>query len=226
LRTKFSRQSNHVSVEVIDTGVGMSEETRRRCFEPFFTTKGERGTGLGLAMVHGIARRNNSEIEIESALGRGTTVRLVFPVSAMPITESTSSSAPFTVPTRLRLLVVDDDPLLIKSIRDTLETDGHVVITASSGREGIEVFRQAKERREPFAAVITDLGMPHVNGRQVALEIKNIEPKVPIILLTGWGQRLVAEGDIPPYVDRILNKPPKLRELRETLAECLAPSNS
>jgi len=226
LRTKLSGRSGQVSVEVCDTGIGMSEETRRRCFEPFFTTKGERGTGLGLAMVHGIARRNNSDIEIESALGGGTTVRLVFPVPVMPVSESLLSSAPFTVPTRLRLLIVDDDPLLIKSMRDTLETDGHLVITASSGREGIEVFRQAQERQVPFAAVITDLGMPHVNGRQLAMEIKNIEPKVPIILLTGWGQRLVAEGDIPPYVDRVLNKPPKLRELREALAEVLLPPKS
>jgi CheY-like chemotaxis protein len=125
------------------------------------------------------------------------------------------------VPARLRLLVVDDDPLLIKSLRDTLESDGHVVVTASGGREGIAMFHQALERRESFAAVITDLGMPYVNGRQVAAEIKNLNPATPIILLTGWGQRLVAEGDIPPYVDRILNKPPKLRELREALAQCL-----
>ncbi len=172
-------------------------------------------------MVHGIARRNNADIEIDSTPGRGTTVRLVFPVPATMAAESPSSSVPFTVPSRLRLLVEDDDPLLIKSLRDILETDGHLVLTATGGREGIETFRQAHERQEPFAAVITDLGMPYVNGRQVALEIKNIEPSVPIILLTGWGQRLVAEGDIPAHIDRVLNKPPKLRELREALAQCL-----
>jgi CheY-like chemotaxis protein len=226
LRTKASPIPHQVVVEVSDTGVGMSEETRRRCFEPFFTTKGERGSGLGLAMVHGIARRNNADIEIESALGNGTTVRLVFPVSAAVAVESAPSSQPFIVPARLRLLIVDDDPILIKSLRDTLETDGHVVITANGGREGIELYRQARERKEPFAAVITDLGMPHVNGKQVALEIKNIDPSASIILLTGWGQRLVAEGDIPAYVDRVLNKPPKLRELREALAQCLLPAKS
>lgn len=226
LRTKVSLIHHQVLVEVSDTGVGMSEETRRRCFEPFFTTKGERGSGLGLAMVHGIARRNNADIEIESALGKGTTMRLVFPVSTASATESAPSSQPFIVPSRLRLLIVDDDPILIKSLRDTLETDGHVVITANGGREGIELYRQARERKEPFAAVITDLGMPHVNGRQVALEIKNIDPSAPIILLTGWGQRLMAEGDIPPHADRVLNKPPKLRELREALAQCLLPAKS
>ncbi|MCE0484785.1 MAG: ATP-binding protein [Methylacidiphilales bacterium] len=221
LRTRLTTGPDQVRVEVCDTGIGMDEDTRRRCFEPFFTTKGERGTGLGLAMVHGIARRNNADIEIDSMVGKGTTVRLVFPVPATVPSEAAPTSAPFVVPSRLRLLIVDDDPLLIKSLRDTLETDGHIVVTASGGREGIETFRQARERKEPFAVVITDLGMPYVNGRQVAAEIKNMEPTVPVLLLTGWGQRLVAEGDIPVHVDRVLNKPPKLRELREALAQCL-----
>ncbi len=70
------------------------------------------------------------------------------------------------------------------------------------------MFRSAHERQEPFAVVITDLGMPYVNGREVAAAINGIDPSTPIILLTGWGQRLVAEGDIPPHVDRVLNKPP------------------
>ncbi|MDB4793601.1 ATP-binding protein [Methylacidiphilales bacterium] len=225
LRTKLATtalEPRQVLVEVSDTGMGMDEDTRRRCFEPFFTTKGERGTGLGLAMVYGIARRHNAEIEIDSAVGKGTTIRFVFPVPAIAPTEAGPTTTAFTVPSRLRLLVVDDDPLLIKSLRDTLETDGHLVVTASGGQEGIEAFRKATEREEPFAAVITDLGMPYVNGRQVAAAIKNISPSMPIILLTGWGQRLVAEGDIPPHIDRVLNKPPKLRELREALAQLLS----
>ncbi len=209
-------------IEVSDSGVGMSEETRRRCFEPFFTTKGERGTGLGLAMVYGIIRRHNADIEIDSALGNGTTVRLSFPTSVAGAagTPSVTNTAPL-VPARLRLLIVDDDPLLIKSLRDTLEADGHAVTAATGGREGIEEFRQAYERRESFAAVITDLGMPYVSGRQVAAAIKNLSPLTPVILLTGWGQRMNAEGDVPEHVIRVLSKPPKLRELREALAQCV-----
>jgi signal transduction histidine kinase/ActR/RegA family two-component response regulator/HAMP domain-containing protein len=227
LRTKISQSGpgaanpppQHVQVEVIDTGVGMDEDTRRRCLEPFFTTKGERGTGLGLAMVYGIAQRHNAEIEIDSAVGRGTTFRFVFPVPATTPTTVAETTAAYTVPTRLRILVIDDDPLLIKSLRDTLEMDGHLVVTATGGREGIEMFRAAHEQRNPFAAVITDLGMPYVNGREVAAAIKGMSPSMPIILLTGWGQRLVAEGDVPPHVDLVLNKPPKLREIREALAQ-------
>ena len=105
-------------VEVSDTGIGMDEETRRRCLEPFFTTKGERGTGLGLAMVYGIAGRHNAQIEIESTVGKGTTIRFVFLVPATPETEPVPTETMFTVPTHLRILVVDDDPLLIKSLRE------------------------------------------------------------------------------------------------------------
>jgi signal transduction histidine kinase/CheY-like chemotaxis protein len=205
-------------VEVADTGLGMDEETRRRCLEPFFTTKGERGTGLGLAMVYGVMQRHNAEIEFESEIGHGTTVRLRFPVPAANSSDG-QPAAPDAMPPRLRILSVDDDPLLIKSLRDALEADGHAVVTASGGQEGIDAFRAAEERDEHFAVVITDLGMPYVDGRKVASAIKNDSPSTPVILLTGWGQRLVAEGDIPPHVDRVLNKPPKLKELRAALAE-------
>jgi CheY-like chemotaxis protein len=111
--------------------------------------------------------------------------------------------------------------LLIKSLRDTLESDGHLVVAANGGQEGIVAFQNACAGHEPFAAVITDLGMPYVDGRLVAAAVKDLSPSTPVILLTGWGQRLIAEGDIPPQVDQVLNKPPKLRELREALARCL-----
>lgn len=227
LRTKISEnKSRLVQVEVGDTGVGMDEEVRKRCLEPFFTTKGERGTGLGLAMVYGIVRRHNADIEIESTAGQGTTIRINFPVPAEPIKGAGRDTTPFIVPSRLRILIVDDDPLLIKSLRDTLETDGHIIVTAGGGQDGINAFRSALERKEPFAAVITDLGMPYVDGRQVARAIKGMSSSTPIILLTGWGQRLVAEGDIPPHVDQVLNKPPKLRDLREALAQSLPSTGS
>jgi len=211
--------SAQVQIEVVDTGIGMDEATRQRCLEPFFTTKGERGTGLGLAMVYGIAQRHNAHIEFDSAPGQGTTVRLSFPVSA---TSSNGSSVPIVedpLPSRMRILIIDDDPLLIKSLRDTLEADGHVVTTAQGGQAGIDAFLEAQNRGELFSLVLTDLGMPYVDGRKVANAIKSASPFTPVILLTGWGQRLIAEGDIPPHVDLVLNKPPKLRELRAALAQ-------
>jgi CheY-like chemotaxis protein/anti-sigma regulatory factor (Ser/Thr protein kinase) len=209
------------AVEVSDTGMGMDDDTRRRCLEPFFTTKGERGTGLGLAMVYGIAQRHGADIEIESELGKGTTVRLLFPAPSSAMHAAAPAPAPVAAPqTRLRILIVDDDPLLIKSLRDTLEVDGHKVAAANGGQAGIDAFRAAQSRNDLFDVVITDLGMPYVDGRKVAAAIKSASPSTPVLLLTGWGQRLIAEGDVPPHVDKVLNKPPKLRDLREALAGC------
>ena len=215
VRTRAS-EFGRAAVEVTDSGVGMDETTRRRCLEPFFTTKGERGTGLGLAMVYGMVQRHSAEIEIDSAVGHGTTVRLSFAaaVSAAPIKHAPEQA----VPTGLRILIVDDDPVLLKSLRDALEADGHVVATASGGREGVERFRESKQDKQPFSVVVTDLGMPYVDGRQVASSIKAAVPGTPVILLTGWGQRLAAESDIPPHVDLVMSKPPKLRDLRAALA--------
>jgi len=214
------RGRRSVQIEVMDAGVGMDENTRRRCLEPFFTTKGERGTGLGLAMVYGTIQRHGADIEIESAVGKGTTMRLKFPIPVTPGVAAASSSVPSVVPPQ-RILIVDDDPLVLKSLRDALESDGHTVVIADGGQVAIDAFHAGLARGEPFPIVIPDLGMPYVDGRKVANAVKTVAPSTIVLMLTGWGQRLVAEGDIPAHVDRVLGKPPKMRELREALAACL-----
>ncbi|HMN43016.1 MAG TPA: CHASE sensor domain-containing protein [Povalibacter sp.] len=213
-----------VILEVSDTGVGMDEDTRRRCMEPFFTTKGERGSGLGLAMVYGMARRHSAELDIESAVGRGTTVRLKFAVRAGEPESVVRLPADSAARRRLRLLIIDDDPVIIDALREILEGDGHAVVAADGGRKGIDVFAAALSGPEPFSAVITDLGMPYVDGRQVAADVKALSAATPVLLLTGWGQRLLDDRDIPPCVDRVLKKPPRLRELRSALAELTLPA--
>jgi len=218
-----------IQIEVSDTGVGMDEETRKRCLEPFFTTKGERGTGLGLAMVYGMVQRHSIGFEIESAIGQGTTMRLIFQRPASEIAAPTGPPIALTVPSNLRILLVDDDPVLLQSLRNVLEMDGHHIVATNGGQEGINAFRAALKGNEKFDAVITDLGMPYVDGRQVARTVKGEAPVTPVILLTGWGQRFnteaeSAEPEMPIDVDRILSKPPKLRELREALASCCSVS--
>ena len=222
-RLPHAARFHSVCIEVADTGLGMDEDTCRRCMEPFFTTKGERGTGLGLAMVYGVVQRHGAGVEIESAPGQGTTVRLSF-VPSGPASEEPGPPPEVDLPpSRLRILVVDDDPLLVRSLRDTLETDGHVVVAAGGGQEGIELFRSARHD-QAFAAVITDLGMPYVDGRKVASEVKHLSPSTPVIMLTGWGQRLAAEGNVSPHVDRVIHKPPRLPDLRDALVRCCPPS--
>jgi signal transduction histidine kinase/ActR/RegA family two-component response regulator/uncharacterized membrane protein affecting hemolysin expression len=217
-----SGRPDHVVIEVSDSGVGMDEDTRRRCLEPFYTTKGERGTGLGLAMVYGMIQRHSAEIEIESALGQGTTVRMSFPAYTSSAVSTTMLTKVEVITRRLRILLVDDDPLLIKSLQDTLQEDGHVITATHGGQAGIDAFAAAHHRGSGFDIVVTDLGMPNIDGRKVAAAIKQISPTTPVILLTGWGQRLIAANETPPCVSKVLSKPPRLHELRAALSEFAA----
>lgn len=217
LRTRRDRDGRMI-LEVGDTGLGMSEETRKRCLEPFYTTKGERGTGLGLAMVYGVAERHDADLEIDSAPGMGTTIRLVFPASSAVAPEAPKAASSAIIRHHLRILVVDDDPLVAKVLKDSMQIDGHQVDTADGGQAGILAFHAAARQGSPFDLVMTDLGMPYVDGSKVAAAVKEASPGTPVILLTGWGQRLEAEGDVPSHVDRLLSKPPKLADLREALA--------
>jgi len=207
-----------VIVEVCDDGIGMDENTRNHCLEPFFTTKGLRGTGLGLAMVYGIAQRHSAELQIDSDVGKGTRIRLVFPDSEGATATVRDRSAQPQVQA-LRLLLIDDDPLILQSLRNALEFEGHQVMCANGGQAGIEMYRAACDINEPFSAVITDLGMPHVDGRQVAAAIKGIRATALVIMLTGWGQLLADGSDAPAHVDRLLSKPPNMWELRDALAQ-------
>ena len=220
-RSATGAKARAVHLEVVDSGVGMDEDTRRRCLEPFFTTKGQRGTGLGLAMVYGVAQRHGANLDIESEPGKGTVVRLSFSTATVDAAAPKRASVLSVGPQRI--LIVDDDPLLLKSLRDALESDGHEVTSASGGQAGIEAFVESHANGTPFPVVITDLGMPHVDGRKVASTIKASVPTTVVLMLTGWGRRLVAEGDIPPGVDEVLSKPPKLVDLRAALSNHLGP---
>lgn len=213
-----ARDGRRVRVEVGDSGAGMDEETRRRCLEPFFTTKGERGTGLGLAMVYGMVERHSAELDIITAPMQGTKVCLTF--AAVTAGDPVHAPMPPSSPAqqRLRILAVDDDPLVLKTLCHILGRDGHDVVAADGGMAGIDTFRAALSRDEFFSVVITDLGMPYVDGRKVAQAIKEMSPATPVILLTGWGQRIVEEEQCPLYIDKVLGKPPKLSELRAALA--------
>jgi signal transduction histidine kinase/CheY-like chemotaxis protein/PAS domain-containing protein len=206
-----------VEVCVADTGVGMNEETRRQCLEPFYTTKGVRGTGLGLAMVFATVQRHHGHLAIDTAPGEGTTVRIQLPAhssraAAVPVP---AADAPRSAP--LKLLLADDDHFVLFPLRDALRDDGHDVSTAEGGREAIELVRGELQSGCPFDAVITDLGMPGVDGSQVAREVKTLCPSILVVLLTGWGRRMADNGHLPPFVDTLLSKPPRLDELRAAL---------
>lgn len=211
---------SHIVIDVTDDGVGMDEKTKQRCLEPFFSTKRDRGgTGLGLAMVYGMMERHEGTIEIESAPGKGTTMRLVFPVRKAPAKAGDTSQTLAADRQPLRVLCIDDEPLLRELLKEVLEFEHHQVVTADGGQSGLDTFQAAKNRGEPFHAVVTDLGMPHIDGRKVAQIIKTDSPTTPVIMLTGWGTMLNEKGDLPISVDAILSKPPRPAELQETLVK-------
>ena len=192
---------------VKDTGVGMSEGVRRRIFDPFFTTKGVKGTGLGLSAAYGIMQRHGGHIEVASAPGRGTTFTLRFMVASE---DAASSLVPATVRavSPRRLLLIDDDPTVRFTLTELLEETGHVVTAAEGGAEGLAALRQ-----RPVDIVLTDLGMPEMSGWEVARAVKTTAPDLPVILLTGWGERPASQAEHPGVVDRMLEKPVRLNDL-------------
>ena len=214
---KYPKQ---IAVEISDSGMGMNEETRKRCLEPFFSTKGKRGTGLGLAMVYGVMKRHEGTIDIQTELGKGTTFRLSFPVRAKICKDNGEED--YTPIQPLQILCIDDEPLLRELIKEILERDGHEVEVSDGGQSGLDEFRLARERGRPFDVVITDLGMPYLDGRQVAKAVKQESPSTPVVMLTGWGAFMKEDGNTPEQIDGIVSKPPRSRELREVLSRLSA----
>jgi CheY-like chemotaxis protein len=202
-----------VTLRVTDTGVGMTDDVRRRCLEPFFTTKGERGTGLGLAMAYGVIQRHGGTIDIESQPGRGSTFLIRLPVRTEPVAPvSMIREEPASRP--LRVLVVDDEPVPLEVAVELLVGDGHMVEAATNGREALQRFQTGW-----FDVILTDWAMPEMNGLELAFNIKRFAPQKPvIIMLTGFGEISRDTGDRPPDVDLVIGKPITLPALRDALA--------
>lgn len=208
------KEGDDMVVQVSDTGMGMSEEVRRRCLEPFFTTKGEQGTGLGLSMVHGIIQRHKGSVYSESTPGQGTTFILRLPIRQPVRKPSEPTPQEEAASTPLRILVVDDDATSLMVIADSLETDGHTVDTAATARDALERFRSGA-----YDVVFTDRAMPDMNGDQVADAIKHVSPDTPVIMLTGFGDVMKYSGQKPASVDLVGSKPATLADLRSMIAK-------
>ncbi|HEV2121421.1 MAG TPA: ATP-binding protein [Chloroflexota bacterium] len=214
-------EDGHAAIlEVIDTGGGMPEEVRRRCLEPFFTTKGERGSGLGLAMVYGIAKRHQGDLEIESEPGQGTTVRLRLPrrTGMLASTRPSSDGAHEPEIKALRILVVDDEPVVRSVTASYLSADGHQITEAANGQEAIEWLRDGS-----FDVIVTDRAMPDMSGDHLAKVVKECWPDTRVVLLTGFGELMAAAGEWPEGIDAVLGKPVNRDRLRRALAPPDAP---
>lgn len=224
--TESQARKRRVLIEVRDNGTGMDDKTRQRCLEPFFSTKTKRGgTGLGLAMVYGMMQRHEGNIEIESALGLGTCIRLTFPVPEVAaVWVDPAAAAPRGAQDRcLRILCIDDEPQVRLLLRDCLTNLGHRVTTASSGKQGVDMFCAALQTGQAYESVITDLGMPGMDGHQVARSIKAASPDTPVVMLTGWGAAMKEDGEKASEVNAVVSKPARVSELHTLLLKLTAP---
>ncbi len=215
LHIRAGTENDRVFASVTDTGRGMTEEIRRRVFDPFFTTKGVKGNGLGMSVAYGIVNRHKGDIEIESEVERGTTVRIFLPVNLHAVRQIAEVAVKPQKRTG-RFLIVDDEDPIRDLLAEMLVEQGHEVHTASGGKEGLEIFKA----RMPDL-VITDLGMPEVSGWDVATGVKALSPKTSVILMTGWGITLDKDRAREKGVDVILSKPFQISEIQKVLNEML-----
>jgi signal transduction histidine kinase len=205
---------SRVALEISDTGNGMSEEVRSRCLEPFFTTKGHLGTGMGLAMVYGIAKRHHAPMTLESELGRGTTFSFSF--AAQTRQQGSAKTVVATLAQPLRILIVDDQPLICEILSEGLAQDCHTTEMACDGREALEKFRAGK-----FDLVITDKAMPEMSGNRLAAAVKESSPETRVILLTGFGEQ-DHPADGSDAIDLVLGKPVTITDLRHAVARVMS----
>ncbi len=200
----------YCQLSVTDNGCGISSAVQEHIFEPFFTTRkpGE-GSGMGLAVVHGIVQRCGGTISIESSEGRGTTVAIILPQSSTAEVESAGLST-MSVGGSETILLVDDETSLLWSGSRILENHGYKVVAQSSSVEALRWFEN-----NPMAAdvVITDLTMPEMLGIELAQRIKSVREDIPVLLVTGFSNRVGEISKVKHGIDMVINKPWTQEEL-------------
>ena len=224
-----SAPSTFVALWVSDTGMGMNDATRTRVFEPFFTTKRDRGgSGLGLSVVYGVVTSHAGHIELESEIGKGTKFDVFLPISArsLPEAEETRTrraaapSAPAEKPRPGQpetVLVVEDEPLLLQSLRELIESEGYHVLTARNGVEALALYEQGRG----ISVVFSDLGMPELGGWPTFVRLRKANPSAKIILVSGFADETERERMEAGGVQAFLSKPYKAEEVLRTIRRVL-----
>ena len=209
------RPGSYVRIAVTDTGTGMDEETRRSIFEPFFTTKEVgRGTGLGLAVAHGIVTQHGGQIDVDTELGKGSTFTVFLPRarSGSP-RHLLSASRPLAALSSETLLLVEDEPAVRRAVQRNLERLGYRVVTAHDGEDALKIAASL----DRVDLLLSDVVMPGIDGPELAGRLREKWHDLPVLFVTGYSaDRLARSGAVGPH-DRVLEKPYQLDELTRTI---------
>jgi PAS domain S-box-containing protein len=208
-----------VVTEVRDTGVGIPPEIRSRIFEPFFTTKGVgKGTGLGLSIVHGFVSAHQGAIELESECGKGTVFKVILPLlNASPQSEQTDADAEF-LQLHANVLIVDDELFLRKTLSHLLRRHRLSVMEAEDGKSALQMF---KKHKEEIDVVISDIGLPNMDGTQLLQQLFKLQPSLKVIAITGYLDSYQSEM-LTQHNVRVLSKPFEISALLAALKDLLS----
>jgi PAS domain S-box-containing protein len=217
-RVEGGKLARRLTLTVRDTGCGIAAENLEKIFDPFFSTKEvSEGTGLGLAVVHGIVRSHGGTIEVESELEAGTLFRLSFPLVERVLELPTSVEAPVSEG-QGHLLVVEDEDAIRRSYQKFFEGWGYEVVACANGLEALTLFEQDPDR---FDVVLSDQAMPGMTGKQLSQILLTIRPNLPIILLTGYSDTMSADEALAMGIRQFLMKPVSLRKLQQAISDVL-----
>jgi CheY-like chemotaxis protein len=204
---------------VADSGAGIARELQERIFEPYFTTKEkEQGTGMGLAMVHGIVKRWGGRIELKSEEGQGAAFHLFFPCVASEKNDDQGITYDQALVGTEKIMVVDDQEAVLKVTKKILDTLGYTVSIFSSSREAFECFSSAPDA---FDLIITDFAMPSMTGMELCAEVKKQRGNMPIILCTGYGEKFTDKDVAKAGFSAWFTKPVSLKNLASTVRNVL-----
>ncbi len=208
----------YVSLAVRDTGCGIPATIRDRIFDPYFTTKeAGKGSGMGLAVVHGIVEYHEGGIHVESAPGKGTEIRILLPEAGEEITLPDPGGLAAALGSG-RILFVDDEPAIADANRQLLERRGYHVQAFTDPEPAIQVF---SENPNAFDVIISDMTMPKMTGDQLAAEIKKLRPEIPVILCTGYSERMDAQKAKTLGISAFLTKPVAIKKMTQTIGEVM-----
>ena len=217
-RFKDLKPGYYVKLTVTDTGEGIDPDIKDRIFDPYFTTKDvDEGLGMGMAIVHSIIKKHDGAIHIDSEIGSGTTVDVFFPLIDADV--AVEIKKPDSLPTGTEgILVIDDEPSLLKTVTQIIERYGYKVVGQTSSREALNMFQSQPNR---FDLVITDMAMPKIPGDRVAQEMFRLRPGMPIILCTGHSDRIDENKAKALGIKAFIMKPFSKNDMMKTIRKVL-----